>query len=104
MANFEFWALLVAKKGYNYWSQAGYPRTFKNKPPAGRNSIPIKIKIDVPDAYFEEPQLTFCAAIPERDEPPRVDAEVVSGIQMAIEKDLGVKVHLTSDIPEPEAN
>lgn len=97
MAKFEFWALLVARKSGIHWFQSGYPRTYKNRPPSLRNSIPIKITIDVPDAYFEEPQLSFKAVIPDREGPPTITADIVEGIQAAIESGLGIKVNISSE-------
>lgn len=91
----EFWVKIAARKGYTTWQQAGTPKASKTKPAVGRDEVPIKCVIDIPDAYFDEPEITFTAKLPPRDGHPVATADLERTIADALSNQLGVKVHLS---------
>ena len=95
----ELWLKISASKSRSYtttWHKSGAKISTK-KPATGPNEIAFKLKVDIPDSYFERPAMTVALQIPDPvPEEPLVSPEVTDEIAQQISESLGIKVHLIS--------
>lgn len=99
----DFWLTIKSKKsryGTAKFECAGTPRANKTKPATGPDEISIKLNLEIPDSFFEQPQLTVSLKVPEPSGAATVTAKMQNGIANLISKELGVKVHIS--VPEAE--
>jgi len=81
--------------------EAGEFHVRKNKPKTASNEIAIKLKLNIPDAVFERPQLEATISIPDDQvSPPIIDADVADNIAQVLSEEIGIDVHVS--MPESE--
>lgn len=62
--------------------------------------VPLELSVNVPAALFQRPAIRATVRIPDGAQPPVITTEVQEGIAAALQSQLGVRVHVTT---EPEA-
>lgn len=88
----EFWLAQSATKNGAWWRPA-IPKTSKNKPVVGRNTVAIKVVLDIPDSYFELPELKANITLPDiRSDAPSSHVEMEQRIAEQLKESLGVNV------------
>jgi len=93
----EFWLLITAKKEGAFYS-ATTPKTSKNKPTTSKNQVCVKVMLDVPNSYFQLPELTASIAIPEaRRDAPKTEVTMEQRIADTLKDSLGVNVTFITD-------
>ena len=104
----EFWIKIEAtkqKRGYYFsgWHM-GQVRAYMKKPESiSKNEIAVRLDIDIPDSFFEKPQLKASLTIPENaGHGGEITTEIVDNISDLIASQLGVNVHMTIDVSNPE--
>lgn len=91
MTSNEFY-LVVSKK--NRWSTR--VRLSINSPRMEPNEVAVKMKLELPDALFDKPQLQAKVSIPESSVSPQViDATVIDNIQDAIKSVTGLEIKVS---------
>ena len=97
-----FWAKLSVSKTRHGWVNNGITAT-KGKPATKADEVAIRVSIVIPDAYFETPELSARIEIP-ADQVGKtvITPSITQNIGEVIASQLGVKVHLSSEIPEGE--
>jgi len=96
----DFWVKISAKRT-NYgipkqWAANGFDIR-KNKPATGPNEVAIKMSVEIPDAYFETPELSAKITVPEDAiKSPIISADVQSNIAAVLSEQLGMKVHISA--------
>jgi hypothetical protein len=96
-----FWLKLAAAKSrYGRWEFRGAPKAFVGKPDIGRDEIAVKMNVEIPDGYFEDPQLTIEMKIPENKSAMNFDVDTAK-LGKAISQQIGMKVFVS--IPTIEA-
>ena len=97
----EFWVVLTAKKSKygpepKEWESDGVPTVRMNKPATRADQVAVKIVAEVPDTYFEKPQLQATIRIPEGG---KARQEIVAEMQAHAAQDLrerfGIEVSFT---------
>ena len=94
----NFWLRVQAKKTRYAHSPfaAGKIETFKKKPQTAANEVAVNIQFEIPDAFFQTPQLKATVKIPDdavnRTE---ISASVCDNFAEALSEQLGVQVHLS---------
>lgn len=98
--NAEFWVTIQATKKWQQWN-LGKVSSSKKKPATNADEIAVKISIEVPDNYFEKPDLhaQLTLPVPAND---TIKSEVVSGFAKELEKQMGMKVRLSLIEPEED--
>lgn len=88
----DFWVCVAAtKKAYGYCPSV--PKASKNKPNVGRNEVAVKITLEIPESYFELPELNASIVLPDtRKEAPEVRVEMQQRIAETLKESLGVHV------------
>lgn len=98
----EFWVKIEATKKYRSWC-CGPVKVSKSKPATKANEVAVKIAIDIPDAYFETPELSAKITVPEDSvNKPVITPQVESNIAKLISEQLGVQVHVSAVEKEEE--
>lgn len=93
----SFWVKLEANKKYNRW-QSGTVEVRKSKPATRANEVAVKITLDIPDAYFETPELSARITVPESSvNKPVITPDVQDNIGELISQQLGFKVHISAE-------
>ena len=94
----EFWVKIEAKPGYikGTW-RAGSVSTTKAKPGTKKNEVAVKVSVDIPDAYFNTPELSVNVKVPEEMvNRPIITPEVEDNIAQSIVDQLGFKVNVST--------
>lgn len=87
-----FWIKLAAKKSrYNRWELSGVPKASVGKPSTAQNEIALRMEIEIPDTYFEEPQLSIAVKVPDKTPPQSISINV-DELGKLIEEKIGMKV------------
>lgn len=88
----EFWLVQsVARSGSHL--KPSVPKTVKNKPSVGRNEVAIKVSLDIPNSYFQLPELRAKITLPDvRNDGPTVDVTMEQRVAEELKKSLGVNV------------
>ncbi len=96
----NIWIKIEAKKQYRQWYQ-GRTSVFKKKPDTNKNEVAIALSIEIPDAFFETPQLKATISIPEDSVTPvHIDVDVTDNIANILSQQLGITVHVSSEDPD----
>lgn len=99
--NTSFWLKLSAFKNvYGRWQFRGAPKTSVGKPSVGRDEVAVKVNVDVPDAYFDDPQFTVNISVPPKERSATVNIDA-GALQKVIEDQIGFRV--TVDIPAEDS-
>lgn len=98
----EFWVLLSAGKNRRgLWQMNMVPQARINKPASGANQIAVRMTIEVPDSYFDEPQIHAKISIPEtggtRQE---LTAELSRSMAEHLKNEFGVSVNFLAEAPQ----
>ena len=90
--NVDFWVCVSATKtGYGY--RPSVPKASKNKPNVGRNEVAVKVTLEIPDSYFELPELKASIVLPDvRNKQPEAKVEMQQRIADTLKDSLGVNV------------
>lgn len=95
----EFWVKIAAKKakyGLPEWLPMGH-EIRKSKPSTGPNEVAVKMTVEIPDAYFETPELSAKICVPESAvKSPIISADVQSNIAAILSEQLGMTVHVSA--------
>lgn len=102
----DFWIKIKVRKykfGLNKYESAGTPNVSKSKPSIGKEEFAFKVNLSIPDAYFQEPELSVKIDMPENISAPKLTTEIAENIGEIIRQQLGVKAHLsiTSETEQP---
>lgn len=100
----SFWVKIQVQKKYGGWIKRSVA-CFATKPGTKKDEVAIKVSIDIPDAYFETPELSANIVIPaDSVNKPVITPSVQHNIVEELKKQLGMNVHLCAmdDTPEPE--
>lgn len=96
----DFYVKLAARKSRYVpakWELHGVPKVSKTKPSVDADEVMLRIKVEVPDAYFEDSQLEVTIKVPDRKASPFATATVAKAIGEAIKQQVGMKVHVSCD-------
>lgn len=97
--NAEFW-LKVRGKRDRYkkenWLLDGPPKTSISKPDCGSDELCFKVTINIPNEYFEVPQVNLKVEMPKLSDRPMLNIKVQEKIAAMVAKDMGLKVHVLS--------
>lgn len=99
----SFWTKIKVKKLYNSWTSSTIS-ALKNKPDVKKDEVAVKITIEIPDSYFETPELAAKIVVPaDAVNKPIITPTVQHNISEELKKQLGMSVHVTvpDDTPEP---
>lgn len=97
--NASVWIKIKAKKSYNHWS-CGPVSSSKSKPTTGKDEVAIKLNIEIPNGFFEKPQIEAKITIPKGDvNKPVISAEVEDNVAQLLTEQLGVNVHISAENP-----
>lgn len=91
----EFWVALSAKKRGIVYQCQGTPKAYRSKPITGKDQVAIRISCDIPDSYFEEPQIAFDLKLPPKEKSRIIGADMQANMAKLLQEQLGVKVHLS---------
>lgn len=93
----EFWVLLTAtRKRSGHWYMSAVPQARINKPTAAANQIAVRMTVDVPDSFFEEPQIHAKITIPDSGETRQeITAELQQQLAERLKGEFGLKVTFT---------
>lgn len=92
----SFWAKISVKKNYSSWSSRGVTAT-RSKPTVKSNEVAVKVTIDIPDAYFEVPELSARIVVPANAVNQKViTPSVEHNLSELISKQLGMNVHISA--------
>lgn len=95
-----FWVKIAAKKRYRSW-EPGTVEVRKLKPATKANEVAVKISVEIPDAYFETPELSAKITVPEEAvNKPVITPEVQDNLAVLISEQLGMKVHVSANNKE----
>lgn len=94
--NTSVWLKISGRKRYTGWA-SGQIQAFKTKPSTGPNQIAIKVELNIPDTYFEMPELRAVVELPEGVGRPAIDATIEKRLAETIQDAMGFKVHITSE-------
>lgn len=102
----DFWIKIKTKKakyGFEKYEHVGVPNVSKNKPSINKDEFAFKVNLSIPDAYFQEPELSVAIAMPESLSAPKLTVDLAENIGEIIQQQLGVKAHLsiTSETEQP---
>lgn len=96
----NFWVKIEANKRHNRWN-SGAVEVRKQKPATKANEVAVRITLNIPDAYFETPELSARISVPESAvNKTLITPEVQTNIGNLISQQLGVKVHISADDPD----
>lgn len=97
----EFWVKIEAKKQSKWW-RFGSVECRKSKPATSANEVAVKMIIEIPDAYFETPELQARIMVPEDCvNRPVITPEIQTNISEMLREQLGVQVHIDiTDTPK----
>ena len=104
----EFWIKIEAtktKRGYygTLWHMGSVKAYIKKPESLSKNELAIRLDIEIPDSFFEKPQIRASLTIPENSAlGGEITAEIADNISEQISKQLGVNFHMTVDIPTTE--
>jgi hypothetical protein len=102
----SFWVKIATQKsryGMRQWEQNGVPSCSKAKPTTKADEVAVKLTVEIPDSYFEVPELSAKIIVPESMvNNPAITPQVGHNLSKLIEKQLGLKVHLSVGDDEPE--
>lgn len=99
-----FWVAITAEKRYGSWNQKKTELRKAKPTKQGPNTAAVKITVEIPDAYFETPELSAKIVVPaDAVNRPVITPTVEHNIGAAISKQLGMKVHVSSEpeLPTP---
>lgn len=96
------WLKVKGKVRYKGRVDAGPLSISKSKPSTSKDEIAIKLNLNIPDSFFEEPTYTATINLPEveRELPPV--ASIADNVSEALSKEMGIKIHVTMDAPNSE--
>lgn len=99
----EFYLVVGQRFNPSGWRD-GKPsvRVCKGKPVLGKDEVPIKLKLDLPEALFKRPQLSASIVVPPDNAPADISAEVQDNIAAAIRDATGMDVRITLAAPDPD--
>lgn len=94
----EFWVKIQAKPGYSKGTwQPGSVGVTKAKPGTAKNEVAVKVSVDIPDAYFNTPELSVNIIVPkEAVNRPIITPDVEDNLAASISEQLGFRVHVTA--------
>ncbi len=96
----EFYVRLEAQKKGQFWYPGGVT-AFKNRPPTNKNSVAVKLAIEIPDVYFETPELSARIVMPaDAVNKPVITPEVQHNLAEELTRQLGMTVRV--ELPESE--
>ena len=102
MMKAEFWVKIEAKKQYKSWN-FGSVECRKSKPSTSANEVAVKMVIEIPDAYFETPELQARIVVPDDCvNRPIITPQIQTNISEMLREQLGVQVHMSVDEPLEE--
>lgn len=96
------WLRVAGRKTYGRWG-AGQVQAFKSKPSTLANQLAIRLELEIPDAYFETPEIKAVVTLPEPAGRETIAAGIERGVAEALTRELGVTVRLASDDGRPAA-
>lgn len=94
--NTSVWIRINGKKMYGKWG-SGLVQAFKSKPATSATQLAIRVDLEIPDSFFELPELKATIKVPESTGRDTIYAEVKKSISDTLTKQMGIKVHLTTD-------
>lgn len=93
----DFWVSVAATKT-GYGLRPMVPKASKNKPSLGKMEVAIKVTLDIPDGYFELPELKATITLPKtRENQPSAKVEMQQRIADNLKESLGVNVTFTEE-------
>ena len=93
----SLWLKLDVVKKRNYFACNGVTAT-RGKPAVNKNQVAMRINIDIPDSYFETPELAASIIIPaDQVNKPIITPAIQNNIAEELTKQLGVTVRLDVD-------
>lgn len=97
-----FFVKIEAKKPNKYSSiwNFGSVSAFKTKPSTKANEISIRLEVNVPDKYFDVPELQAKITVPDDAINNVISPDVESNIAQIISEQLGMRVNVSA---QPEA-
>lgn len=91
-----YWIKIRGSKSYGSFKSTS-PSISVNKPNVGKGEIAMKVTLEIPDDYFELPELQATIALPARGVGNIITADVQNNIADLIERDMGIKLHISHD-------
>jgi len=92
--NVERYLVVSAKKSYGSYTCNGV-RVVTNKPALSRGEKMIKLRMELPDALFAEPELVATITIPEdKVNRPVIDAETLDNVKEVLENQTGLSISI----------
>lgn len=102
----DFWIKVPIRKcrygPKGQYEAAGVPQASKNKPSLHQSEFAFKVTLEVPDAYFAEPELNIAVKMPEVCSEPRLNVDLAENIGEIIKQQVGVNAHVSLSAEEPE--
>lgn len=65
----------------------------------GRDEISMRVNLNLPDSLFTKPTLQASITVPDDGPSPKVSVYLADQIQDVIAEQLGLKMHITADLP-----
>lgn len=96
----HFYLVFSGRKKYTYWDD-GPIRVTKKKPSVGNHEVAVEMNMDIPDALFEKPILTFHATLPDISGSLQITAQIQQDIADIIQKQTGLTVEIKALEPTP---
>lgn len=93
------WLKLGGRKKYSGWVLST-ASAFKKKPTTHSNELAIQVELDIPDSYFEMPEIRAVVTLPSIADKAGIQARVEKNISQALTEQLGVRVHLTHELDQ----
>jgi hypothetical protein len=95
--NADIWIVIRGRKyGYQSWA-LGSIRATKKKPAIASNEIAIRLKLEIPNAVFDEPVFEASISLPEPSINMPNKAEIADGISEAMSRNMGFKVKVSME-------
>lgn len=92
----NFWVKVQGVKKYGK-IEAGKVEVRKSKPDTDADEVAFKVNIEIPDSYFQLPQITASIKLPDNTSGTRdIPVEVSESIEKEIQKQTGFRVRLSS--------
>jgi len=101
----EFWVLVTAKQARygsdpRPWERSGAPQASVSKPTARANQVAVKIEMEVPDSFFEQPQISAKIKIPDgAGSRTGIVAEMKKSAAAHLKKEFGVTIQFEQEPP-----
>jgi hypothetical protein len=103
--NIDFWITVSATKSRYGNLVPSVPKASRNKPSLSKNAVAVKVTFDIPDDYFELPELKAKISLPDmRRDAPEVMIEMSQRAADELSKQLGVNVNFEWDEPDNTEN